>query len=185
LDWISPDTTRHDTTAQDGTIRKPAKRPSSNLGELWVRLPLVPSIVSTRPGWCSSRRAVNPLPSIVRRMAEGSTPSSPTNSPTAPWSTGSGRHPLKVEKGVRLPSGLLRFDSGVAGAPPALIRPAGPVRYRGLRPCGRAGAQPSFISSEAVVQLPGPQFGMSTPGHQFEGRRRHGTRTGIAVRLRV
>ena len=48
----------------------------------------------------------------------------------------------------------------MAGAPPALIRPAGPARYRGLRfHCGRAGARPSLINSDAVVRLPGPQFG--------------------------
>jgi hypothetical protein len=35
-----------------------------------------------------------------------------------------------------------------------------PVRYRGLGHCGRAGARPSFISSEAVVRIPGPQFGV-------------------------
>ena len=29
----------------DGTVRKPAKRPSSNLGDLWVRLPLVPWLI--------------------------------------------------------------------------------------------------------------------------------------------
>ncbi len=46
---------------------------------------------------------------------------------------------------------------GVAGVRSALIRPAGPVRYRGLGLCGRAGARPSFIRSEAVVRLPGPQ----------------------------
>src|SRR3954451_16826981 len=37
-----------------GTIRKLAKRPSSRLGELWVRIPLVP-LYSRTEGWCSSR----------------------------------------------------------------------------------------------------------------------------------
>src|SRR5271167_2410572 len=40
----------------NGTVRKPAKRPSSNLGErLWVRLP--PVLL----GWCSPQRSVKPL----------------------------------------------------------------------------------------------------------------------------
>src|SRR5262249_26129000 len=31
-----------------GTVRKPTKRPSSSLGDLWVRLPLVPYLGLTR-----------------------------------------------------------------------------------------------------------------------------------------
>jgi hypothetical protein len=37
-----------DRRTLNGTIRELAKRPSSNLGELWVRLPLVPSFDSNR-----------------------------------------------------------------------------------------------------------------------------------------
>ena len=41
------------------------------------------------------------------------------------------------------------FFPGVTGVRSALIRPACPVRYRGLGHRGRAGARLSFISSEA------------------------------------
>src|SRR5262249_45317812 len=92
--------------------------------------------------------------------------------PVVYWS---GCHPLKVEKGVRIPSGLLsvsyRVRSRLPIIPSRLRRgrcPAGshkagrPARYRGLRfDCGRAGARPSLINSEAVVQLPGPQLGLT------------------------
>jgi hypothetical protein len=50
-------------------IRKLAKRPSSNLGDLWVRLPLMP-IDDGVEGWCSSRRSVKPLPSICEAVSE-------------------------------------------------------------------------------------------------------------------
>jgi hypothetical protein len=99
-----------------GTVRKPAKRPSSNLGALWVRLPLVPLM----KGWCSSRRPVSPLPSSCEAGGErfDSFTTHCVFGPVVYWL---GRHPLKVEKGVRLPSGLL--DPGVAGVRSALIRP--------------------------------------------------------------
>lgn len=70
--------------------------------------------------------------------------------------------PSQGGEGGSTPLGATRspYRSGVAGAPPALIRPAVPARYRGLRfHCGRAGARPSLINSDAVVRLPGPQFG--------------------------
>ena len=52
----------------DGTVRKPAKRPGSNPGILWVRLPPV-LLAEGSLGWCSSRRPVKPLPSSCE--AEG------------------------------------------------------------------------------------------------------------------
>ena len=169
-----------------GTVRKPAKRPRPpfgrcpNLGDLWVRLPLVP-LCDLNEGWCSSRRPVKPLPSNCEAVGERFN-SFTTHFPSGPVVYWSGHHPLKVEKGVRLPSGLipcvvgggswpmnsvptvvnahcLRFP-GVTGVRLALIRPTCPVQYRGLGHCGRAGARPSFISSEAVVRLPGPQIGV-------------------------
>ena len=87
-----------------GTIRKRAKRPSSNLGDLWVRLPLVP-VWHQSLGWCSSRRPVKPLPSKCE--AAGAR----FDSFATQFLSGSvvywlGHHPLKVEKGVRIPSGL-------------------------------------------------------------------------------
>ena len=87
-----------------------------------------------------------------------------------------------MEKGVRLPSGLLRRQSSRAGHPASclllcLLRlltdeqtprrgrcPIGshkadlPGSIPGPGTCGRAGARPSFIRSEAVVRLPGPQL---------------------------
>ena len=53
---------------RDGTVRKPAKRPGSNPGILWVRLPPV-LLAAGFLGWCSSRRPVKPLPSSCE--AEG------------------------------------------------------------------------------------------------------------------
>ena len=58
-----------DLSGTDGTIRKLAKRPSSNLGDLWVRLPLVP-LGSCMKGWCSSRRPVKPLPTNCEAVGE-------------------------------------------------------------------------------------------------------------------
>jgi hypothetical protein len=52
----------------NGTVRKPAKRPGSNPGVLWVRLPPV-LLAAEFLGWCSSRRPVKPLPSSCE--AEG------------------------------------------------------------------------------------------------------------------
>jgi hypothetical protein len=133
-------------------------------------------------GWCSSRRPVKPLPSNCEAVGErfNSFTTHFLSGPVVYWP---GHHPLKVEKGVRLPSGLIPNEKangmwlagnipvrtvlsaycllfpGVAGVRLALIRPTCPVRYRGLGHCGRAGARPSFISSEAVVRIPGPQIG--------------------------
>jgi hypothetical protein len=91
-----------------GTVRKPAKRPSSNLGDLWVRLPLVPvcDVIDRIKGWCSSRRSVKPLPSIGEAVGErfNSFTTQFRDGPVVYWP---GRHPLKVEKRVRIPSGLL------------------------------------------------------------------------------
>jgi hypothetical protein len=76
----------------------------------------------------------------------------------APWSTGSGRHPLKVEKRVRFPPGLLgmndlpRRDRG----PPGSHKAGSSGSIPGPGTCGRAGARPSFIRSDAAVRLPGP-----------------------------
>ena len=93
---------------RDGTVRKPAKRPGSNPGVLWVRLPPV-LLADDFLGWCSSRRPVNPLPSGCE--AEGGR----FNSFTIHWrfskkvrsSIGSGYQPLKLKRRVRFPHGLL------------------------------------------------------------------------------
>jgi hypothetical protein len=119
---------RLESKTKHGTIRKRAKRPSSNLGDLWVRLPLVPSI---RPdeGWCSSRRAVNPLPSICEADGERFNSSATQCSFEGPVVYWLGRHPLKVEKGVRIPSGLLFVGVAVpAGVGLVGVRPAQPAR---------------------------------------------------------
>jgi hypothetical protein len=92
----------------DGTIRKLAKRPSSNLGDLWVRLPLVP-LHSRIEGWCSSRRPVNPLPLNCESVGERFN-SFTTHFPSGPVVYWLGHHPLKVKKGVRLPSGLFAIE---------------------------------------------------------------------------
>jgi hypothetical protein len=92
-----------------------AKRPGSNPGILWVRLP--PVLLPDRfLGWCSSRRPVKPLPSSCE--AEGGR----FNSFTTHWrflikvrsSIGQGRQPLKLERRVRFPHGPL-FDAPGGG----------------------------------------------------------------------
>jgi hypothetical protein len=65
-------------------------------------------------GWCSSRRAVNPLPSTCEVVGERFDSSTPQCLDHGPVVYRQGHHPLKVEKGVRLPSGLLGLDSAQA-----------------------------------------------------------------------
>jgi hypothetical protein len=217
-----------------GTVRKPAKRPSSRLGDLWVRLPLVPVAASPQQsrsewkverrtsqpclllrstfdspscGWCSSRRPVNPLPSNCEAAGER------FDSFTTHWPFGSvvywlGRHPLKVEKGVRLPSGLLSPDSwrrsdicltcstvspllsvcsrtskppGVAGVRSALIRPTS--RFDTGAWDMRAGwCSAEFHTLGCRGSNPGPAINVEATLRRNQW---HGTRTGIAVRSRV
>ena len=57
-------------------------------------------------GWCSSRRPVKPLPSSCEAGGERFD-SFTTQCRNGPVVYRLGRHPLKVEKGVRIPSGLL------------------------------------------------------------------------------
>ena len=98
---------------RDGTVRKPAKRPGSNPGILWVRLPPV-LLVDGSLGWCSSRRPVKPLPSSGE--AEGER----FDSFTTHWrlsmkvrsSIGTGHQPLKLERRVRFPHGPLDDSPG-------------------------------------------------------------------------
>jgi hypothetical protein len=89
---------------RDGTVRKPAKRPGSNPGILWVRLP--PVLLAARfLGWCSSRRPVKPLPSSCE--AEGGR----FNSFTTHW---------RLSSKVRSSIGRMSApQAGEAGATPA------------------------------------------------------------------
>ena len=66
---------------RDGTVRKPAKRPGSNPGIVWVRLPPV-LLAEALLGWCSSQRPVKPLPSKCE--AEGERSDSFTTHRSAP-----------------------------------------------------------------------------------------------------
>ncbi len=101
----------------DGTVRKPAKRPGSNPGILWVRLPPV-LLEEGSLGWCSSRRPVKPLPSSGE--AEGER----FDSFATHWqfsmkvrsSIGTGHQPLKLGGRVRFPHGPLDDspDGGMA-----------------------------------------------------------------------
>ena len=102
-----------DEERSDGTVRKPAKRPSSNLGELWVRLPLVPmrSDAARRPRVVFLTAVCKTVAiKIVRRSAKGSTPSPPTVlllDSMARWSIGQGHQPLTLKRRVRFPHGSL------------------------------------------------------------------------------
>jgi hypothetical protein len=89
---------------KDGTVRKPAKRPGSNPGILWVRLPPV-LLAAGFLGWCSSRRPVNPLPSSCE--AEGGR----FNSFTTHW-----RFSIKVRSSIGRTSAP---QAGEAGSTPA------------------------------------------------------------------
>ena len=98
---------------RDGTVRKPAKRPGSNPGILWVRLPPV-LLEEGSLGWCSSRRPVKPLPSSGE--AEGER----FDSFATHWqfsmkvrsSIGTGHQPLKLGRRVRFPHGPLDDSPG-------------------------------------------------------------------------
>ena len=98
---------------RDGTVRKPAKRPGSNPGILWVRLPPV-LLAAGFLGWCSSRRPVKPLPSSCE--AEGGRFDSFTThwrfSMTGPFVYRPGHQPLKLERRVRFPHGPLDDSPG-------------------------------------------------------------------------
>ena len=118
---------RHGTQTGKAALLKPRC--------LWVRLPLVPARIRINRGWCSSRQPVKPLPLNSEAEARGSTPPPPIVSLfDGPVVYRQGHRPLTTEKGVRLPSGLLKCrgvdrqdrhpNPGVAGAPPALIKPA-------------------------------------------------------------
>ncbi len=98
---------------RDGTVRKLAKRPGSNPGILWVRLPPV-LLAEALLGWCSSRRPVKPLPS--NGEAEGQR----FDSFATQWqfsmkvrsSIGTGHQPLKLGRRVRFPHGPLDDSPG-------------------------------------------------------------------------
>ena len=60
-------------------------------------------------GWCSSRRPVNPLPLNCEAVGERFN-SFTTHFPSGPVVYWLGHHPLKVKKGVRLPSGLFAIE---------------------------------------------------------------------------
>ncbi len=104
---------RRRSSGRDGTVRKPAKRPGSNPGILWVRLPPVP-LADRLIGWCSSRRSVKPSPPSCE--AEGGRFDSFTthyrSSKQVRSSIGRGRQPLTLERRVRFPHGPLLDSPG-------------------------------------------------------------------------
>ena len=139
-----------------GTVRNPAKRRSSNLRVLWVRLPPVLLEQYASAEHWRAQVAVTHPPSGIG----GSTPSRRTRSRTARSSSGSGCWPLKPATRVQIPHGSLTWPSGAtgrhatlrtscpyglgsstlplvtaggAGARLAFIRPGCPDRYRGLQ----------------------------------------------------
>ena len=126
-----------------GTVRKPAKRPSSNLGDLWVRLPLVPLVrVVFLTAVCKAvafnceavGERFNSFTTQCFRVAPSS-----TGQDTALSRRKSGFDSRRgcCEWRVEIP-GASRWSTrdfkppGAAGAQPALIRPACPDRHRGL-----------------------------------------------------
>ena len=148
---------------RDGTVRKPAKRPGSNPGILWVRLPPVLLAVGIL-GWCSSRRPVKPLPSSCE--AEGGRFDSFTTqcrfSMQVRSSIGSGHQPLKLKRRVRFPHGpfwttrrgaeLVDARASEALAPG---RGSSNLPSATLTLSRRAGARPGLISSACPARYRG------------------------------
>jgi len=93
----------------NGTVRKPVKRPSSNLGDLSVgSTPTRATETFASAGHWRAQVAVTHPPSGIA----GSTPARRTD--TARSSIGSGRQPLTLEGRVRFPHGSLdHFDQVV------------------------------------------------------------------------
>ena len=136
-------------------VRKPAKRPSSNLGDrLRVRLPPLRLEHASAGHWRAQVAVTHP------HCCAGSTPARRTD--TARSSIGSGPRLLTPARGVRFPYGLLTLtgwwnrqtrssqkavpsrawefksppghsECRRAGARQTLIRSARPARYRGLQ----------------------------------------------------
>ena len=159
-------------------VRKPAKRPSSNLGDrLRVRLPPLRLEHASAGHWRAQVAVTHP------HCCAGSTPARRTD--MARSSIGSGPRLLTPARGVRFPYGLLtlakwwngktrssqkavpirawEFDSPLghfrcrrAGVRQILIRSARPARYRGLQLSGRASARPRVMTSAGQVRPLGP-----------------------------
>jgi hypothetical protein len=144
-----------------GTVRQPAERPSSNLGDLWVRRPPVPSEDHASAGHRRAQVAVTHPPS----GSAGSTPARRTDR-DGPVVYRQGHHPLKVEKRVRLPSGLLlalfhrRVAERQAREPQMLVPVSGVgvrVSPRRLRE-GRCPAEPHKLGALGSTPRPATHF---------------------------
>jgi hypothetical protein len=156
-------------SARHGTVRQPAERPSSKLGDCgFDSHSCHPS--SRRVGWalaCPGALQVRLLPGALAWTAE--------HGPVVYWQ---GHHPLKVEMRVRLPSGLLSCLDRSPGGGMADARASEARAPRGVgvqvsprrlisTHCGWAGARPSLINSERWVRHPDPQLSLvGWPGRQ-------------------
>jgi hypothetical protein len=143
----------------DGMVRQPAERPSSNLGDLWVRIPPVLVIVpdasaghwraqvavthppSGNAGSTPARRTVRVShgPLVYRQDTSPSRWRGGFDSRTGYWHIAGWRNGRRASLRCSCPSWAWEFESP-------------------LGDCGRAGARPSLINSECWVRLPGPQL---------------------------
>jgi hypothetical protein len=157
-------------------------------------------------GWCSSRRPVKPLPSNCVAVGErfNSFTTHFLSGPVVYWP---GHHPLKVEKGVRLPSGLIPYEKenglwlvlAASQSGPKCIDCLLPtVPRRGRCPIGSHKADlPGSIPGPGTLRAGwcsaefhklggrGSNPGPANRSDKSEVTGWHGTRTGIAVRSRI
>ncbi len=106
---------------QHGTVRKPAKRRSSNLRDrLWVRLP--PVLLTTCVGWALAGPAG--CKPVVRMDLGGSTPSRRTSTTenTVTWCNLAARWIVYPLVRVQIPSSSLRRNDSWRGAMMVLQR---------------------------------------------------------------
>src|SRR3954447_26874257 len=88
---------------RDGTVRKSAKRPGSNPGTLWVRLPPV-LLAAGFLGWCSTRPPVKRLLSSGEAEGERFDSFTPIDgSRRRSVRLSEGHQPLKLTRRVRFP----------------------------------------------------------------------------------
>ena len=114
-------------------------------------------------GWCSSRRSVKPLPSnceaVGERFNSFTTQSSrwPRRLPVQDTALSRRKRGFDSRRGYSERISLYLSFPGAAGVRPGSHKAGSPGSIPGPGTCGRAGARPSFICSDAAVRLPGPQ----------------------------
>ncbi len=153
------------TLEQDGAVRKPVKRRSSNLRDrLWVRLP--PVLLN---GSCSSRLPVKQLSENKRGGRREVQFLHDPLTTTRPVLLTAGCEPLKLAIRVQVPYGLLTQPSGGTGIR-ATLRPSCPLGHASSTLAlatdiaGAAGAQSGFISPTSPARYRDLQLDMLRVG---------------------